>query len=291
MRARIVVVLGLAALLLGALPATAQDAPRLSSIAAAERDVAPGTRACFSGSESGATKALTCHYGRKGPRLLVIGDSHMRALSPAFRRLAEAGRIRVTLVIRSRCGWSSRPIKNLKAWVRKDCQTWRANVTGYIRRQHDLAAIVTSHRASTMPGTRTQRGPDTLRSWRVALNRRIPVVAISDSPNWVLTRPSPTQCLRKNSAPRRWRKCSADVGEVMWFDWTVPSVKLARKKYGARSAFRISMKETYCPKRRCRVVTPRGQIMFRDHQHLTATYTRSLAPLMERRLRRIGILP
>ena len=291
MRARFVVVLALAALVLGIAPAVAEDTPRLSSIAAAERDIAPGTRACFSGAESGETKALTCHYGRKGPRLLLVGDSHMRAISPAFRRLAEAGKIRVTLLIRSRCGWSSRPIKNLKAWVRDDCQTWRANVTRYIRRQKNLSAIVTHHRASTMPGSRTQRGPDTVKSWRVALNRRIPVIAVSDSPNWVLSRPSPTQCLRRNSAPREWRRCSADVGDVMWFDWTVPSVKLARKKYGTRAAFRISMKETFCPKRRCRVVTPGGQIMFRDHQHLTATYTRSLAPLFERRLRSLGVLP
>ncbi|MCD9154447.1 hypothetical protein [Aeromicrobium duanguangcaii] len=71
----------LVVLLGSALPAVAEK-PRLSSIAAAESDVAPGTRACFNGSRPGQTRVLTCHYGRKGPRLLVIGDSHMRALSP-----------------------------------------------------------------------------------------------------------------------------------------------------------------------------------------------------------------
>lgn len=290
MRARIAIVLSLVPLVLGAMPAVAQDPPKLSSIAAAERDVARGTKACFPGTRSGETKVLTCHYGRKGPRLLIIGDSHMRALSPAFRRLAEQGKIRATLVLRSRCGWSSRPVVNVKPWVRDDCQAWRANVTRYIRRQRNVRAIVTHHRASTMPGTRAQRGRDTVKSWRVALNRDIPVIAVSDSANWVLSRPSPTECLRKNRAPREWKNCSADIGDVMWFDWTVPSVKLARKEYGSKAAFRISMRGTYCPKRVCRVVTGRGQIMYRDHHHLTATYTRSLAALLEERLRRTGVV-
>ncbi|MFS0885736.1 SGNH hydrolase domain-containing protein [Aeromicrobium sp. 179-A 4D2 NHS] len=291
MRARLAVVVGLVVLLLGACPAVAQDAPRLSSLAAAARDVAPGTRACFSGSKPGDTRLRPCHYGRRGPRLLLIGDSHLRALSPAFRRLAEEGMVRVTLLIRSRCGWSSREIESPKRWVRDDCQAWRANVARYVARQRGVAAVVVNHRASTMPGTRAQRGPDTVRAWRPALRRRIPVIAVSDSANWVLTRPSPLECLRDNREPRQWRNCADRTANVMWFDWTAPSVSLARERYGARAAHRISMRSTYCPSGLCRVVTPHGQVMFRDRQHLTATYTRSLAPFFERRLRRIGVLP
>lgn len=282
-----------AAVLLGAMasPAVAREAPpRLSSVAKAERDVAPGTRACFPGTRPGETKVLTCEYGRRGPRLLLIGDSHLRALSPAFRRLAEEGKIRVTLILRSRCGWSSRVIDNPTKWIRKDCQTWRRNVNRYIARQRNVAAIVTNHRASTMPGTYAQRGPDTVKSWRPALRRKIPVLAVSDTANWVLTRPSPTECLRENSSHRQWKNCADDAANVMWFDWTKPSVSLARTKYGPRSAFRISMRNVYCPQKVCRVVTPRGQIMYRDRQHLTATFTRALAPWFEKRLRRAGVL-
>lgn len=290
MRARLAVLLGLVLLVLGAVPATGQEAPRLSSIAAAERDVARGTRACFTGSRPGDTKIRTCEYGRQGPRVLLIGDSHLRALSPAFRRLAAEGTLRVTLVLRSRCGWSSRVIKNPEAWVRRDCQAWRADVARYVARQRDVAAIVTNHRASTMPGTTAQRGPDTARAWRPALRRRIPVIAVSDSANWVLERPSPTECLRRHRSPRQWRSCADDASNVMWFDWTGPAVASAREQFGRRAAYRISMRGTYCPRRSCRVVTPQGQIMYRDRQHLTATYTRSLAPFFEQRLRRIGVL-
>lgn len=290
MRARLAVVLGLVLLVLGSVPALAQEPPRLSSIAAAERDVARGTRACFTGSKPGDTKVRTCEYGTRGPRVLLIGDSHLRALSPAFRRLADEGRLRVTMLLRSRCGWSSRVVKSPEAWVRRDCQTWRTNVTRYVARQRGVAAIVTSHRASTMPGTTAQRGPDTARAWRPALRRRIPVIAVSDSANWVLDRPSPTECLRRNRAPRQWRNCADEPSNVMWFDWTGSAVATAREQYGRRSAYRISMRSTYCPHRVCRVVTSRGQIMYRDRQHLTATYTRSLAPFFERRLQRIGVL-
>ncbi|MTB89501.1 hypothetical protein H9L21_15020 [Aeromicrobium senzhongii] len=279
----------LVVLLGSAVPAVA-DQPRLSSIVAAEKDVARGTKACFNGSRPGQTKVLTCHYGRKGPRLLVIGDSHMRALSPAFRRLADQGKIRVTLIIRSRCGWSSRVVKNDAKWIRDDCQTWRRNVERYIRKQRNVRAIVTHHRASTMAGTYAQRGPDTVRSWRVALKRRIPVIALAGAANWKSAGPSPTQCLRKNRAPRQWRNCAAPEREVITFDWSVPSVKLARRQYGSRAAFRINLRAAHCPKRVCRVVTPKGQIMYRDHQHLTATYARSLAPLIERRLRATGVV-
>ncbi|MCL3838195.1 SGNH hydrolase domain-containing protein [Aeromicrobium duanguangcaii] len=279
----------LVVLLGSALPAVAEK-PRLSSIAAAESDFAPGTRACFNGSRSGQTRVLTCHYGRKGPRLLVIGDSHMRALSPAFRRLADQGKIRVTLIIRSRCGWSSRVVKNDTKWIRDDCQAWRKNVERYIRKQRNVRAIVTHHRASTMAGTYAQRGPDTVKSWRVALKRRIPVIALAGAANWKSAGPSPTQCLRKNRAPRQWSNCAAPERKVITFDWSVPSVKLARKQYGRRAAFRINLRAEHCPKRVCRVVTPRGQIMYRDHQHLTATYARSLTPLIESQLRATGVV-
>lgn len=276
-------------MLAGPAPAIA-DEPGLSSIPAAELDVAPGTEACFPGHRPGETAVLTCEYGTKGPRVLAIGDSHLRALSPALRRLAEESRVRVTLVIRSRCGWSSRVVENDTRWIRDDCQTWRANVARYVREQDDVRAIITHHRASTMPGRPSQRGPDTVRSWRVALERRIPVIAVSGAANWPFKGPMPTECLRENREPSQWEDCSASVREVMRFDWTVPAVMQARREYGPAAAFRIDLRDVYCPGRRCRVVTPEGQIMYRDHQHLTATYTRSLAPLLLDRLRETGVV-
>ncbi|MBA4607538.1 hypothetical protein H1W00_03535 [Aeromicrobium sp. Marseille-Q0843] len=262
----------------------------LSSIPVAELDLAPGTEACFPGHHPGETQVLTCEYGHQGPRVLAIGDSHLRAVSPALRRLAEEGKMRVTLIIRSRCGWSSRVIENDTRWIRDDCQTWRRNVAKYIREQDDVRAIVTHHRASTMAGRTSQRGPDTVKAWRVALERRIPVIALSGAANWPFKDPMPTQCLRENRAPSQWGNCSASVRKVMKFDWTVPAVVLARRAYGPTAAFRIDLRDVHCPKRRCRVVTPSGQIMYRDHQHLTATYSRSLAPLMEKRLRETGVV-
>ncbi|SKB07228.1 SGNH hydrolase domain-containing protein [Aeromicrobium choanae] len=294
-RPRLGLLAGLALLLsagllsVGLLPAVA-DEPRLSSIPAAELDVAPGTEACFPGHRRGETQVLTCEYGSKGPRILAIGDSHLRAFSPALRRLAEEGRIRVTLVIRSRCGWSSRVVENDTRWIRDDCQTWRQNVARYIREQDDVRAIVTHHRASTMAGRTSQRGPDTLKAWRIALERGIPVIALSGAANWPFSGPTPTRCLRENRAPSQWDTCSASVRKVMKFDWTVPAVVLARRAYGPAAAHRIDLRDVYCPQRRCRAVTPSGQIMYRDHQHLTAAYSRSLAPLLERRLRETGVV-
>lgn len=289
MLARLVsAVLGLV-LAFGLVPAAADD-PRLSSIPAAEVDIAPGTRACFPGANPGETRLLTCEYGWRGPRILAIGDSHMRALSPALRRLAEEGRMRVSLITRSRCGWTSRVIENDTAWIRDDCQSWRSQVTRYIRRQKDVRAIVTHHRASPMAGRPAQRGPDTVRSWRVALRRTIPVIAVSNAANWDFSGPMPTECLRRNPAPRQWRNCSAPAREVIEFDWTAPSVALARRSFGPRAAFQIGLRDTHCPGRVCRGVTPNGQIMYRDHQHVTATYARSLAPLLLRRLEATGVV-
>lgn len=282
--------MGLVASLFVGVPAVAAEEPRLSSIPAAEVDIAPGTRACFPGADPGEAGMLTCEYGSKGPRVLAIGDSHMRALSPALRRLAEEGRMRVTLITRSRCGWTSRVLDNETRWIREDCQTWRAEVTRYIRRQKDVRAIITHHRASPMAGRPAQRGPDTVKSWRVALRRGIPVIAISNAANWDFSGPTPTQCLRRNFAPHQWENCSAPVREVIEFDWTAPSVALARRSFGPQAAFRIGLRETFCPQDVCRVVTPTGQIMYRDHQHLTATYARSLAPLLHDRLKATDVV-
>ncbi|GAA3538890.1 hypothetical protein AFL01nite_27010 [Aeromicrobium flavum] len=282
-------VLAAAVLLLAVLsPARAdEEAPRLSSIAAAEADIPPGTPACFQGDEPGETQLLRCHYGHRGPRLLAVGDSHMRALSPALRRLAEDGKIRVTLITRSRCGWTSRVLKHKLSWVPGDCQEWRTRLSRYIKEQKDVRAIITHHRAWRMAGTEAQRGPDTVKAWRVALDRRIPVIAVSNAAHWD---DPPTRCLRSNSAPDRWENCSAPADEVMEYDWTAPAVGLARQRYGPQSAARISMLDEYCPDGVCRVVTAQGQIMYRDDEHLAGTYTRSLARFFENELRATGLV-
>lgn len=287
---RIVAMSVVALLVMSVTPALAQDEPRLSSIVEAEADIAPDTERCFPGMSPGQTDVQTCRYGERGPHILAIGDSHLRALSPAFRRLAEEGRIRLTLVIRSRCGWSSRRIDHDERWIRDECQTWRANVAQFIRSQDDVRAIVTTHRASTMPGTPAQRGPDVARAWRVALERDIPVIAISGAANWPFSGPMPTECLRRHPEPSQWGRCAAPAGRVLKFDWTIPAVETARREYGNHAAFRIDLDQTHCPGGTCRVVTRGGQIMYRDHQHLTATYTRSLAPLFLRRLRATGVV-
>ncbi|MTB89502.1 hypothetical protein H9L21_15015 [Aeromicrobium senzhongii] len=265
----------------------AADEPQLSSITAAEWDVAPGTHACFPGANPGETELLTCEYGDRGPRLLLIGDSHMRALSPAFRRLAEEGKIRVTLLTRSRCGWTTRRLDHDLPWVPTECEVWREQVQRYVREQKDVRAIITNHRARWMEGTEAQRGPDTVKAWRGALERKIPVIAVSGAPHWPST---PPDCLRKNPEPQQWKDCTAPAREVMAFDWTVPAVDLARRKYGTNAAFRIDMRDVYCPGGVCRTVTPQGQIMYRDEQHLAATYARSLAPLFEKKLRATGVV-
>ncbi|MCD9154452.1 SGNH hydrolase domain-containing protein [Aeromicrobium duanguangcaii] len=282
-----VALLVLATTALAGTPSAVADEPQLSSITAAEMDVAPGTPACFPGANPGETELLTCEYGDRGPRLLLVGDSHMRALSPAFRRLAEEGKIRVTLLTRSRCGWTTRKLEHDLPWVADECETWRAQVQRYIRDQKDLRAIITNHRARWMEGTEAQRGPDTVKAWRVALDRKIPVIAVSGAPHWPST---PPDCLRKNPTPEQWKDCTAPAREVMSFDWTVPAVVLARRTYGPNAAFRLDMRDVYCPGGVCRTVTPKGQIMYRDEQHLGATYARSLAPEFEKRLRATGVV-
>lgn len=286
---RLVAVLALVLPVLAAQPASAREEPTLSSITAAERDTAPGTDACFPGMAPGQTQIVACEYGTRGPHVVALGDSHMRALSPALRRLAEEGTLRLTLITRSRCGWTSRPLEHDLGWVGPDCQAWRADVQRYLREHDDIRAIVTSHRGWTMPGRESERGPDTVRAWRVALERRIPVIAISGAANWDADF-MPTACLRSHRTPDEWDACAAPRDEVMGFDWTEPAVELARREFGSRSAFRIDMDAVYCPKDRCRVVTPGGQIMYRDDEHLTATYTRSLASFFERRLRATGVV-
>lgn len=183
MLVRLVAVLALVLPVLAALPASAGEEPTLSSIARAQRDTAPGTQDCFPGMAPGQTRIEACEYGTKGPHVLALGDSHMRALSPALRRLTEEGTIRLTLITRSHCGWTSRPLDHDLGWVVRDCQTWREHVQRYLREHDDIRAIVTTHRGWTMPGDPDQRGADTVRSWRPALERRIPILAVTGAAN------------------------------------------------------------------------------------------------------------
>ena len=45
----------------------------------------------------------------------------------------------------------------------------------------------------------------------------------------------------------------------------------------------VSLTDAICPEPRCQVVTPQGQIKYRDNTHLSAGYSESLwRPLAER---------
>ena len=44
------------------------------------------------------------------------------------------------------------------------------------------------------------------------------------------------------------------------------------------------MTDVICPKARCQVVSPTGQIMYRDEHHLTAGFSAALWPSVSERL-------
>jgi hypothetical protein len=125
---------------------------------------------------------------------------------------------------------------------------------------------------SVTPG---QRREGLRRTYALLSSAGITTVALRDVPDVGFDVPG---CLsrRASSAPFRVRECEYDLASSL-----VPSAVEAQTKAarGLENVAIISMNDRVCRRSPCAVVQ-RGSIVFRDDDHLTATFSRAEAPVL-----------
>jgi peptidoglycan/LPS O-acetylase OafA/YrhL len=228
----------------------------------------------------------TCTFGDPSdpdlPHVLVIGDSHARAMLPTFVEMAQRGEIYLTAQVKGGCTWSTNPHPNDDRTIAEDCYQWRDSIKGWLD-QHaaDIDLIVTAALAHPEPAT----GPEEqvagfAEAWRTMTGRGIPVVAIRDNPY----QPADTNdCLAAESQITA-ESCALPRKDA--FPNYDPLIGATKEVEGSTL---LDLTSFYCDDTTCPAVIG-GVNVYRDRTHISKTYVSTMAPYIRDMLVDDGLL-
>lgn len=225
-----------------------------------------------------------CRYASKsGPfTVALVGDSHASALFPAVEAVAIAHGWRLLTFVKVACPLLDMPIYN--AMLKREyteCATWNQNVLARLAAVRPDLVLVSNSRwvfpLNNVDKSRAREGAALARMIG-QIHRRVAIIIdvplpYNDVPACLAAHASD---VRQCAVPR-----SQDLGDGMGV-----MEKIAAAATGAGL---IDLTAGICPGSGPCPVVINNMIAYRDGHHLTATFSRTLGPMLDRRLRALGI--
>ncbi|CAM3119938.1 acyltransferase family protein [Prescottella defluvii] len=263
---------GAAALTSGADVVKAREQP---SRFVAHADLPPTTGdGCMS--QAGQIDPVTCTYGDVDAErsIAVIGGSHAEHWIPALDILAREHRFRLETYLKVGCP-ALLPVGD--DYPVGECEEWTFGVVDAVTEARPDYVFSTSTRP--LPDEPGDYTPETyVALWQELESRDLPVIALRDTPwlteNGVSYRAADCLARRGGNAD----SCGIDRAEVL------APVDPAQAAAAYLPTVRLlDLSDAVCGTDRCRVVEG-NVLIYRDDDHLTATYVRTLAPELDRLL-------
>lgn len=216
-----------------------------------------------------------CEFGRTGSARTIVlaGDSHAAQWLPAVREVAAENDWRVITYFHSSCALSTVP-RGYTVEGEVACKAANEEVMRQILDLPDVDLLVTSALSgdsfvgsdkNPMIGAEGFAG-----SWTRLVSAGIPVVAIRDNPQYIGDGRL-IDCVRENR--NSLGKCSLDPETAFRLDQQVRAVD------AVPGSSLVDLSSRFCRADACPVVVG-NVLVYRDNNHLTATYSRSLAPFL-----------
>jgi peptidoglycan/LPS O-acetylase OafA/YrhL len=221
---------------------------------------------------------LTCSYGATDSTrtIALFGDSHAGRWFPALERAATDLGYRLDTYTKSGC----RSEETVAAWDATDnasCSRWR-NAAVAALGAHPPDVIVLANHLGPTPG----RDPSSQRAdWTNGLSEvlhRLPasslVVTLADTPEFAS---SPVLCLSSHLD-------DADACSIPRTDALNPAIREAQAAAAVEhGAVVVDMTDFFCNDSTCPAIIG-ATLVYSDEHHVTATFSRSLGPVLEQRL-------
>jgi len=228
-----------------------------------------------------------CHLGvaSGGELVTILGDSHALQLAPALDAILKRHGLRGELYFKASCP-PFEVRRFLKEYRREyfECAKWRSLVFTELAEQRPRAVILArygGYASSLLDAEGRAIAPESAAEvWAAGVRRTLsrlqatgaPVFIVRDTPNPGVDIP---RCVDLKGAPA----CSFSRAQKgRWDD--VLFVPEAREAARFERVAIVDLTDAVCPSEACSVVQD-GVIKFRDSNHLTATFTLSLAPTLE----------
>ena len=237
------------------------------------------------------TQVVPCPLGNpSGERLAVLlGDSIGAQWSPAVSEIFRSPEWRILVLTKSACAIVDKTWHYNKAGGDYTvCTEWRNMVLDYIDTVAPEVLIIGSSATYNFAAT------DWVDGTTRVLERVAPsvghVVLIAGTPHLSFDGPS---CLED---PWRFsfrlingdRECEEAITETRS---DVVADYLRQSAQGFANVGVVELGGVVCPDGRCAAQTPDGVVIFRDEKHVTASFARSLVPLLKDRLETLGVSP
>ncbi|BCJ75970.1 acyltransferase [Catellatospora sp. IY07-71] len=233
--------------------------------------------------------AAFCVYGEAHSSFTValVGDSHAAQWVPALQSVAATRRWRLVTYTKSSCPLAqAQVLSRTNGRAYPSCAEWNGKVLRALTGVGRPDLVVTTNadyriahgavRLSAPDGDRAM--VEGLRaSWRAITAAGVPVVVLRDTPAPGANMPD---CI--SAHPTRLSRCAFDRAAAQAAAGSVQEAAAA----GMLGVHLLDLNDAICPTHRCAPVI--GEvIVYRDSNHLTATYARSLAPRLDTALRAI----
>lgn len=229
---------------------------------------------------------LMCTFGKKDAThtAVLMGDSIAGQWFPAFADIFQRPGWRLIVLTKSSCPMVDEPIF-LERIGREftECSTWRSRALEQVASiKPDVVVLGTGvtngfTKEQWIKGTSRILAALTTKSGHIYLMRGTPHLAF-DGPNCLASHAGRPEWLRS------WQACSSlssDEHEQHVFEW------LQQAGEGFANVQAIDMNDLVCPHEQCSAEL-KGRVVFRDSQHLTASFARELAPEVDKRMGSYG---
>ncbi|MGF0319188.1 acyltransferase family protein [Nocardia fluminea] len=259
--------------------AATPDGPMRPTVFNAPTDVAPPTTdGCIA--DWNTRDVITCTYGDPDAdrTLALAGSSHAEHWLPALQVLAAENPFRIQVYLKMGCPLTLAEDAVYKGEPIPDCRDWSSEVIDRLAADRPDWVFTTGTRPHDQGGDETPA--DYLDVWAALSDRGLNVVVVRDTP-WLrrgTVRYKATDCLAGGG-----NRTSCGMRREDALDPINPALEPAS---AFPSVFPIDMTDAVCEPTLCAVAE--GNILiYHDEHHLTASYSRSLAGPLGRKLQPI----
>jgi hypothetical protein len=224
----------------------------------------------------------TCTFGDVDGdvSIVLLGDSHALQWLPALVAAAEGEGWRVTTLTKAACPPADVSFGRKELGAAASCSIWRERALAWLAEEPpDLLLMTGAGRAYNILGTDGEAlaEDDALEAWKrglAATLRSVPgttrIVILADTP---LMRRNPVSCLE--ASPGDMSACQTPRSDAL--GESLDAVE--RETAGAAGAAFESLSDLVCPYDPCPVVIG-DVLLWRNADHITATFAERLAPAM-----------
>jgi peptidoglycan/LPS O-acetylase OafA/YrhL len=216
----------------------------------------------------------SCSFGdrRSATTVVLVGGSHAMQWFPALREIAERREWHLVSLTKSGCRFTAGP-QGANDQDRS-CESWNEAALEAITGMRP-ALVVTTSTVTRPSGESVEDGA--LAHWRALEQAGIPVLGIRDNPRWPA---NPLDCLALH--PEDPGACSTERAFSM--SAVDPTTLLGDPPPNVTFA---DLTPFLCTGEACPAVIGNVVVNY-DAQHLSASYARTLAPMLEERLPAVG---